>query len=114
MLPGALATQTVVVVEPTLVDDRGTLVPDWTQEPASRTQVEGCAVQPLAGSEDVDGRQHTTARWKVWLPPCAPVTAFSALECAGVRYQVDGPPLFWGDPFENLSHVTVEVVVWRG
>lgn len=114
MLPAALAVDTIVVVAPVLVDDRGTLVPDWELPPVSSVQVGGCSVQPAGSSEVLDGRQQVQARWRVWAPPDTPVTAYSAVVWMGERYQVDGEPATWSDPLGVLSHVAFDLVAWRG
>lgn len=114
MLPDLLAQESVTVLEPVMVDDRGTLVPDWTQPPASSTTIAGCSVQPATSTEDMSGRQQVAVRWSVWLPPASPVTAYSAVLWGGVRHLVMGEPARWTDPLGNYSHMHLEMEVWHG
>lgn len=113
MLP-SFATQTIDVVEPALVDDRGRLVPDWDAPPASTTPVPGCSVQPGASSEVLDAREALSVRWTVFAPAGTVLTAYSAVRYAGVLYQVDGEPQRWSSPTGALDHLVVLLVDWRG
>ena len=113
MLP-SFATDTIHVVTPVWVDDRGTMVPDWSQPPASRTPVYGCSVQPGASTEDLLGRQNVTVRWTVWAPEGTVVDAHQGVEWQGVVYQVDGEPLSWRSPSGAVSHVVLLLVDWQG
>lgn len=106
MLPG-FAADTVTVVEPALVDDRGTLVPDWSAPPASQTPVEGCLVLPGASVEVLAGRQAVAVRWTVYAPPDVVLTAHSAVSYQGRLYQVDGEPARWPSPTGGLDHVVI-------
>ena len=107
------ARQTVTVVEPTLVDDRGTMVADYTV-PASEVDVPGCSVQPGASAEVLAARQGVSVRWTVYAPSSVVVTARSAVRYAGTLYQVDGEPQRWPSPTGALDHVVVLLVDWRG
>lgn len=113
MLP-SWASETITVLEPTLVTERGKTVPDWSVPPASRTQVTGCEVQPGASTEDLAARQNVIIRWTVWAPADTPVTARSAVEYRAVRYQVDGEPDWWRSPTGALSHVQLYLIDWEG
>ena len=48
MLP-SFATQTITIIRPTFVDERGSLVPDW-DNPEKTIKVDGCSVQPATTS----------------------------------------------------------------
>lgn len=113
MLPEQLAGETVTILTPVMVDDRGTLMPDWARDP-SRREIVGCAVQPSSSGEELGGRQQTEARLRVWLPALAVVSAVCRLEWRGVVHAVDGPPQIWRDPLGRLDHQTVDVVRQEG
>lgn len=113
MLP-SFAADTITIVEPVLVDDRGTTVADWTQPPASETEVTGCSVQPGASSEALGGRQGVTVRWTVYAPLSAPVTAHSGVLWHGTLYQVDGEPARWASPTGALGHLVIVLIDQEG
>ncbi|HLS46089.1 MAG TPA: hypothetical protein VK045_11700 [Ornithinicoccus sp.] len=109
----AFATQSVTFVEPALIDDRGTLVPDW--DDTTDHEVPGCEVQPGASEEAVLARQGVTIRWTVFAPAGTPVTAHWGAWIDGKLYQVDGEPLRWsGSISGRLNHVIVYLVDHRG
>jgi hypothetical protein len=113
MLP-SFATQTIEVVEPTMVEERGQLVPDWDAEPASVTPVPGCSVQPGASSEDLAGRSNVIVRWTVYAPPGIPVTAHSRVRYDGRLYSVDGEPARWPSATGALDHTVLLLIDWEG
>lgn len=113
MLP-SFATQTIEIVEPHLVDDRGKQVPDWDAEPAAVTPVAGCSVQPGASAEVLTARTAVTVRWTVYAPPGLPVTAHSGVRYAGRLYQVDGAPSLWPSPTGGLDHTVLLLIDWEG
>ncbi len=108
MLPADLATEELVILHPQYVDDRGTLVPDWDQPPASMVTVLGCSVQPDTESEAL-GRQQTETLLKGWLPIGVEVSAFSRIVWRGSTYEVVGPPKRWHDPYGELDHQVVSL-----
>lgn len=111
MLP-SFATDTLTVLEPVLVDDRGTLTPDWTQPP-TETTITGCSVQP-AGSDETDSRQNVAVRLTVYMPPGSPVTAWSRIRYQGGDYHVDGHPDVWKSPTGSVSHMVARLTQWKG
>lgn len=112
MLP-SWATQTITVVEPTLVDDRGTMVADF-DNPASETVVTGCSVQPGASAEVLAARQGVSIRWTVYAPAATVVTAHSAVRFGGRLYDVDGEPQRWPSPTGALAHTVILLVDHEG
>lgn len=113
MLP-SFASQTVELVEPALVEDRGQQVPDWDAPPASVTVVPGCSVQPGASAETLDARQGVTVRWTVYAPAGIPATAHTGARYDGVLYAIDGAPARWPSPTGGLDHVVLLLVDWQG
>lgn len=113
MLP-AWATQSITVVEPTMVDDRGTLVPDY-DTPASQTPVAGCSVQPGASAEVLEARQGVSVRWTVYAPASVALTEHSAVRLTdGNLYDVDGRPERWPSPTGGLDHTVILLVDHEG
>lgn len=112
MLP-SWARQTITVVEPSLVDDRGTLVADF-DTPASETVVPGCSVQPGASEEFLASRQGVAVRWSVYAPPGTVVSAHSGVRFEGNLYHVDGEPLRWSSPTGAADHVVLLLVDHEG
>lgn len=112
MLP-SFVRETITVVDPVWVDDRGTPVADYGPG-ATRTVVPGCSVQPGASSEDLAGRTHVTVRWTVYAPPGTVVAADSAVEYEGRRYAVDGEPARWKSPTGAVSHLVLYLIDWEG
>lgn len=113
MLP-SFATQTITVVEPALIDDRGTQVPDWSAPPVSETTVTDCSVQPGASAEVLAARQGVSVKWTVYAPAATAVTAHSAVRYAGVLYAVDGEPQQWPSPTGALDHRVILLVDHEG
>lgn len=106
-------TQSIEVVTPGVIDDRGTEVPDW-EHPASVVTVAGCSVQPGGSTEDNSGRSNVEVRWTVYAPGGAPGTAHSGVRYAGVLYRVDGEPARWPSPTGGLDNVVYRLVDWEG
>lgn len=113
-LPYLLGVETVIILQPVRITDRGTDLPDWTQSPASSTTVDGCSVQPEPGTESLGERQQSEIRLTAWIPGLPPITEQSAVTWRGVDYQVDGPPQRWIDPLERLTHTRVNLTHVRG
>lgn len=66
MLP-SFARQTVNVLTPVLIEERGELVEDWST-PAVQV-VTGCSVQPGNGGADFENADSLTADYTVYMPP---------------------------------------------
>lgn len=105
--------QSVTVVTPQMVDDRGTLVPDWSV-PGVETVVEGCSVQPGASSEVMAARQAVTYRWTVFAPAGTVIGPYDGVLVGGQLFQVDGAPKVWPSPTGRVSHVEVLLLDWEG
>lgn len=114
MLPMMISPETVTVVEPVIVEDRGTSLPDWSQDPASSTEVTGCSVQPGSSSEDLNGRLNVDVQWTVWMPPGTSIGPHSGVIVRGTRYSVNGQPKSWNVASMGLDHIVVELVDWHG
>jgi hypothetical protein len=113
MLP-SFATDSVTVITPVMVDDRGKQVPDWSQAPAATVVVAGCSVQPGASAEDLVGRDAVTIRWTVWAPPGTQITAYDHVQVGARVFAVDGEPAVWRSPTGAVSHVQFLLIDWEG
>lgn len=108
-----LFSETVTVIEPSWVDDRGTMRADY-DNPESTTPVTGCSVQPGASSEDLQNRTQNTIRWTVFARKIVRVSDHAAIEYAGVRYSLSGSAAYWKSPTGAVSNTTLSVVDWEG
>lgn len=109
----SFADDTVEVITPSQVDDRGTLVMDYDR-PESVVEVKGCSVQPGASAEDIAARSHVTIRHTAFLPADAPVAYLDAIKFEGVRYSIDGAPVLWKSPTGQVSNKVVYLIDWKG
>lgn len=105
--------ETVQVVVPTWVDDRGTPKADF-DNPVSVTDVVGCSVQPGASSEDLQNRTQNTIRWTVFIKRIVPVGDHDALLFDGVLYSLSGSAAYWKSPSGAVSNTTLQLVDWEG
>jgi len=97
-----LGPHTITIRRATTADDGyGNAEPDWDN--ATATAVPGCSVQPLAGTELLQGRDTVVTRWTVWAPPETDLVATDRVEWAGETYDVDGDVQRWD--FPPLSHL---------
>lgn len=105
--------ESITVVEPSWVDDRGTMRPDY-ESPVSSMVVDGCSVQPGASSEDMQNRTQNTIRWTVFIKRIIPVGDHDALMFDGVLYQLSGSAAYWKSPSGAVSNTTLQLVDWEG
>lgn len=94
MLP-SFARQTVNILTPSLIEERGEMVEDWAT-PESVT-VSGCSVQPGSGDRDFEHANGVTADYTVYLPPDAvvPRRARVALPTTDGQFIILGEPEPW-------------------
>ena len=114
MLPISFMRQTVEVVTPALIDDRGTITPDWDAPPANVQVVERCSVQPGASAEVVAARQNVVYRWTVFMPASVVIGPHDGVRVGGVLHQVEGGPKVWVSPTGALDHAEVYLIDWTG
>jgi hypothetical protein len=112
MLP-SFAKETVTIVRPSWVDERGKQIPDY-ENPAETVTLANCSVQPGATSEVLEGRQNSTIRFSLYAPPGTVIGAQDAVIYDGVRYAVDGAGQSWKSPTGAVSHVVAALVDWEG
>ena len=111
MLP-SWCNDVLTILRPTLVESRGTTVPDWTR--ATSTDVAGCSVQTPSTGEDRDGRTATDLMGTAYLPPGTEIHAGDRIVYEGVTYSVEGEPMRWKSPTGRVSHIQASISVWRG
>lgn len=63
----SFAKQTIQVLEPLLIEERGEVVEDWSQP--VKSPVEDCSVQPGNGDADHERANALIADYTVYLPP---------------------------------------------
>lgn len=91
MLP-SFARQTVNILEPSLIPERGELVEDWSM--VTRTPVAGCLVVPGNGDRDLDHADGVVADYTVYLPPSVTVPRRARVELP----TTDGDFILLGEP----------------
>lgn len=113
--------QTVVVVRPDWVVERGNRIPDWSN--ATEFPVSGCRVQPMTGDEvmfsgasDEGGtnRDSVITRWKLFGPPGMDIEAYDRVRHLGKTYEVEGPPQEWPSPTGVLRHTEARLMLVEG
>lgn len=110
-----LMYQSITIVRPTIIDDRGTPVPDY-DNPASTQVVNECSVQPgsPASAEVLAARQGVSVKFTVYAPPGLQVDAHDAVLFEGVLYSIDGDPARWPSPTGGLDNTVLSLISFRG
>ena len=101
-LPAVLATKTVTRVRAaTTTDGHGNTIFNWGA--ASSSDIGGCGVQPLDGSENSLGRDAVTTLLKLYAPPDADLLSTDRIVYDGVTYEIEGSVQIL-DALHALSH----------
>lgn len=108
----SFARQSVDVVEPSWVDDRGTLRPDY-DEPLSSVHYAPVIVSPGASSEDLQARLQNTIRWTVYADQGVVASNKAAVIFDGVAYAIEGETAKWQQPSGGPKTV-LSLVDWEG
>jgi hypothetical protein len=113
-LPTLTSPDTITILRPVMVGDRGSQVPDWSQPPAETISVGGCSVQPQTGADDRSQRDSLSSVFVVYAPPGTIVGAFDRVlvDDYGSPLMTTGEPLRWSIGF--LDHVVIDLVDWNG
>lgn len=112
MLP-SFAKQSITIVRPTFIDERGSLVPDW-DNPEKTITVDGCSVQPATTSLSQDGRVlGISDGWTAYLPEGTDVQAGDRIIFDGNAYEINGEPREWVGPMQT-SHIQLNLLRWEG
>lgn len=108
MIGGRVARHTIVIVRAPLVDDgRGNQIPDWGN--ATRRDSQGWAVDAGDTTENLDGRDSTTATWTIRGPYAVDVVATDHVELLGVECEIVGAVLRQPGPSERTSHTILRL-----
>jgi hypothetical protein len=99
-----------------MVNERGSVLPDWTRPPESIGVVPGCIAAPGDTDATPPPRQGQTVRWTVYVPPDgAPIVAIDRIGLPGIEtlFALEGEPVRWptpdgGDPCRVLRLVDQE------
>ena len=113
-LPTVVAPDTITILRPVMVNDRGTQVPDWSQPPVETVSVKGCSVQPQTGADDRSQRDALSGVFVVYAPPETRVGAFDQVFVADYSspLKTTGEPVRWTIGF--LDHVVLDLADWNG
>ena len=96
--------EAATVIEPVMVDDRGALVPDYTN--ATEHHESGWGIQPMAADEETArGRQAVVTRLKAMGPIDTKLDERGRVRYNGDLYEVEGTIRRWGSPTGHLAHV---------
>lgn len=110
--------QTVTVVRPTTIVERGDTMFNW--DITTQHDISGCRLQPMAteeahftGSSQGGGtaRDAIVTRWMLFTPPGPDLTPYDRVRHGGVDYEVEGQVRNWPSPTGALVHS--EVVLRR-
>lgn len=111
MLPTRIMRETVTVTRPSMVDARGTSVPDWG---AARTHtLSGVSVQEKDGSSDMAGRDAATSMASLYAKPDADIRRGDRIEAHGRTWTVTGEPRRMGVGM-FLNHIVANLQEWEG
>ena len=98
----------ITVVRPETIDDRGTPVPDWSD--TTETVWSGCRVQPrVAEEETARGRQAVVSFWTVYGPYDMDVDEHDRIVWGAATYEVHGHVRKWQSPTGAVEHVEFDV-----
>lgn len=78
---------------------------DWTTP--TRTDVDGCSVQPASSDEFTIDADTFTTRYIAFVPYGVDVRASDRVEWQGATYDIDGDVLRWS--FGALSHLVINL-----
>lgn len=100
-MPISFLNQTVTVIRPAWVSERGDLVADWIN--ATEHPITKCRVQPVVGDEIRNNRDAVITRWTLFAPTGADIESTDRVRHAGTVYDVDGDIRRWPSPTGELA-----------
>lgn len=101
----SFAQDTVTRVRAVVAEDAyGNAVPaSWAD--ASRVEISGCRMQPLASSEYTVDQERTISRWRIFAPDWADIRSSDRIEWGGMVLEVEGDAQLWSSPTGALAHL---------
>lgn len=112
MLP-SWANDTVTRLRATVITQRGSEIPDWTNPDA--LEIPGCSMQPAGTTLTQDGRiQGTSDGYTCYLPLGADVVAGDRIRYNGLTYAIIGEPRIWQSPTGRVSNTQLQLERWYG
>lgn len=113
MLP-TFARQTITRIRPGTKSERGSEVPDWSDNAVSRLTIRGCSVQPAGTTLSMDGRVLGISDGiTAYLPEDADVKAGDRIEIRGEAYVINGEPRRWRG-VGRCSNIQLNLTRWEG
>lgn len=108
MIGGLVARHTVEIVRPTFTESgRGNQVADW--ENATRVESRGWAVDAGDTTENLDGRESTTAQWTIRGPFGADVRPSDHVVLLGIECEIVGDVLRQPGVTASTSHTILRL-----
>lgn len=110
----SFAIETVHIVRPPWITERGRQVQDWRNAPDPGRPVPGCTGWPGPSSEHSDRRDGVVIARTELLPAGTDVLATDGVRIADELFKVEGRPQVWRSPTGALDSVVVELIRWEG
>lgn len=103
----SFASQAIIVVLPTQIEERGEIVDDW--DSPTRETVDGCSVQPGSGRRDFDHADAVEADFTVYAPPTATIPRRARIELP----VTDGQFIILGEPEPWIYGMSTDHIRFR-
>lgn len=112
MLP-SFCRDTVTVIRPKMVDQRGSLVPDYTQ--ATESTLSGVSVQPSSTADStVEVRFNSSFDAIMYAPANADIQRLDRIRWRTFTFDVDGVAMPWVSASGSLDHMVVHLAAQMG
>ena len=112
MLLVSFATQTPVILRPSMVLEWGQEVPSW--EDVTEIEVPGCTDYALSGVETVQGVDVVAGTRQMFMPAGTDVRGTDRIKHLGHVWEIIGAPSPQLSPTGELSHIEVLLKRWDG
>jgi len=113
MLGRMIGSDTIEIVTPAMISDRGTLRPSYeASDGATTVTVSGCSMQPMEGLIDREGREAVKVVYVLYAPPGTILVDLARVEYAGRRFLLTSPAWDWN--VGSVAHVRAELAEWKG
>lgn len=108
----SFATETVSILRPTLKEEWGQEVLDWSE--TAEHEVEGCVTYGLSGMETVQGIDVVAGTRVVFMPADADIQATDLVRWNEQDWMIMGEPVHQTSPIGTVDHVAVTLKHWEG